>query len=323
MDALDERVLGERRAAGELRGVVLDADDQRQRRSSSASRPSSPSCESLVNGLPAAVGRWPRGSRRRRRRRRGCSRPRSRHRCRRSRPRERRPQRRSRASPSRPIGGPASSLRRRRPDRARRRGSRRRRRAPPRRTRRPAEQQPRRARLAAPASPWPRCTPSAPSASAAPTSSLTTKVGAERARSRCPRATTSAVGAFTRSCTTVAPAATRAPRRLRGPRRSRAPSCEPRPSVERARVERGERVVERDVERARPLRARRGVLAGDAEGGERLGGRLERIVGATARKQPVIAVDMQPGAGDRREQRIAVRDARSRVRRRTRGRRCR
>ena len=90
-------------------------------------------------------------------------------------------------------------------------------------------------------------------------------------RSRCPRATTSAVGAFTRSCTTVAPAVDRARAPSRGRRRSRAPSRDLRARVERLRVERGERVVEPDVERARPLRVARGVLARDAEGDERLG----------------------------------------------------
>ena len=64
--------------------------------------------------------------------------------------------------------------------------------------------------------------------------------------------------------------------------------------AEGRRVERRERVVEADVEGARAARALGGVLAGDAEGDERLGGGLERLGGLAARKQPVSAVDMQP-----------------------------
>ena len=121
----------------------------------------------------------------------------------------------------------------------------------------------------APRSDWPRCTPSAPSASAASTSSLTTNV-APSSRKPAPRATTSAVGRLHAQLHDRR--AGRRPRGApsRGRRRSRAPSRDPRPPVERRRVERGERVVERDVERARALRVRGRVLAGDAEGDERL-----------------------------------------------------
>ena len=59
-------------------------------------------------------------------------------------------------------------------------------------------------------------------------------------------------------------------------------------------VERGERVVERDVERAGAVRPPRRVLAGHAER-DRAPRRPRAAVGrSTARKQPVIADDMQP-----------------------------
>ena len=49
------------------------------------------------------------------------------------------------------------------------------------------------------------------------------------------------------------------------------------------------------MERPRALRAARCILRRDAERGERLGRSLERLAAAcAARKQPVIALDMQP-----------------------------
>ena len=64
--------------------------------------------------------------------------------------------------------------------------------------------------------------------------------------------------------------------------------------VERRRIEAGERVVGPTWKDPGPARLARGVLAGDAEGGERLGGGLDRPVRFTARKEPTIALDMQP-----------------------------
>ncbi len=130
-------------------------------------------------------------------------------RCRRSRPREPRRRHRSRAalrdrSADRHRPSTAS------PRPGRRRGSRHR---GPRAcssavTERPSSNPFARA-SSAPASPWPRCTPSAPSASAASTSSLTTNVTPRLEKPR-PRSTIASVGAFTRSWTTVAPASTAA-----------------------------------------------------------------------------------------------------------------
>ena len=73
-----------------------------------------------------------------------------------------------------------------------------------------AEQSPSPSARSAPLSLRPRWTPSAPSRTAASTSSLTTKV-APSSRNGAPRATSSSVPApFRRSCTTVAPPATAA-----------------------------------------------------------------------------------------------------------------
>ena len=55
-------------------------------------------------------------------------------------------------------------------------------------------------------------------------------------------------------------------------------SLDPRPPVERLGVERCQRVVEPRVERPRAAGAGGGVLGGDAERGERLGRRVERLV---------------------------------------------
>src|SRR5581483_7908781 len=74
------------------------------------------------------------------------------------------------------------------------------------------------------------------------------------------------------------------------------------------RVEPGERVVQRDVEGAGALRARRRVLASDAERDERLDGRLERVVGADGEEAAGDRGRHAAGAGDAREQRVAVLD---------------
>ena len=82
------------------------------------------------------------------------------------------------------------------------------------------------------------------------------------------------------SCSTPA-----SPRRSSSTRSSNSPTIperrhrsEMRASVERLRIERRERVVEPRMERARAFSAGGGVLGGDPERGERLGGRVERLV---------------------------------------------
>src|SRR5205823_3571620 len=68
------------------------------------------------------------------------------------------------------------------------------------------------------------------------------------------------------------------------------------------------RVVQRRVERARPLRLERSILAGDAEGDERLRGGGQRIVGPEGEEAARDRGRHAARAGDRREQRLAVRD---------------
>ena len=187
----------------------------RPRRSSSASRPSSPTCESLIDRPPQRGIRRRADRPRRRPRRRECTRRRSRRRCRRSPP----PGTATAAQIARePVE--AERAGRRPPSTAsprsgRRRGSRR----PPRRACSKldggaAEQQPRLARALGA-----RVGLAEVHAVGAELERRVDVVvddeGRRRARgSRAPRATTSSVGAFTRSWTTVAPAVDRATRRL-------------------------------------------------------------------------------------------------------------
>ena len=279
------------------------------RRSSSASRPSSPSCESLVNGLPQARDRRPRGSPRRRRAGAMQSRafdasippiatP------------ARRPRRRSRAARR------ARSAGRRRPSTASprpgpRRGSRRpRRRACSSVDDRTAEQQARGARTLGAGIALAEVHAVRAERERGLHVVVDDERHAERAPMPSPRSTTSSVEApLTRSCTTVAPAATARSCLSQVRRRGRGPSREARPRVERAGIERGQRVVEVDVERARapgaaaqrPRRRRRTRPAPrppPRAGAPRL----------TARNAARHRARHAAGPGDRGEQRVAVRD---------------
>ena len=158
-----------------------------------------------------------------------------------------------------------------------------------------------------PGSVWPRWTPQ-PSSSAAWRSSLTTSSTSRSCKER-PSSTTCAVGApFRRSCTTVAPPAAAA----RAVVSSATIACsftDSRAVAERAWIERGQSVVEGDVEAARAFGLDGGVLARDAEGDQRLDGSLEAIVLAgeeAAGQRGRHAARPR----DRREQLVTVRDRR-------------
>src|SRR5579862_2119898 len=150
-------------------------------------------------------------------------------------------------------------------------------------------------------------------------SSLTTKVAPSSPKAR-PRSTTSAVDALTRSWITVAPAATAS----RAVSRSATIACTlipppeppsnnlllarfgPGAGVEGCGVERREGVVEVDVEAARPLRIHRCIFACDAECDKRLDRGVERS--RDGEEAPGHGARHAARAGDRREQRMAVRD---------------
>ena len=81
-----------------------------------------------------------------------------------------------------------------------------------------------------------------------------------------------------------------------------------RAAVERRRVERRERVVEADVERAGPPRIRAASSPATPKAASASAAASSGSLGLAARKQPVIAVDMQPVPVTVREQLVAVRD---------------
>ena len=208
MHVLDERVLGHDQPAGR-------AARRRSRRRRSAraarARPAGRAHRASIasSTTPLSVGSVAARIQPHRQRRRGCILPRWRRRCRRWRPPGRRPRRRSRAEPASADRRDPRPPSRASPRPARRRGSRRRPRAPPRASPPTGRAAARAARArSAPWSPWPRCTPSAAECER----SVDVVVHDERrrpsARKPRPRSTTTSVGALTRSCTTVAPAAT-------------------------------------------------------------------------------------------------------------------
>ena len=131
---------------------------------------------------------------------------------------------------------------------------------------------------------------------------------AELAEARARAARSPPSPALTRSCTTVAPAVTaqRAPSRCADDRvhlhRVRALR------VERRGIERRQRVVQADVERAGALGVTRSLLAGDAERDERLCRRFERPVGVDGEEAAGERARDAPRAGDRGEHRVAVLD---------------